>query len=137
MTRVWCVCLLLLTGCGKDFRKEVAPVSGTVSCGGQLVTEGYVIFTPKVPDGADPKDSGKTATAYINSDGTYTLSTYGDGDGAIIGDHDVHVYKPDPEDDESAEAAAYDRDPYLCGKRVLQVTVEGKDNVIDLDPMKG
>lgn len=97
------------------------------------MTEGLVIFTPKVPPGADAKDSGKTATGYIQPDGTYILKTYTDGDGAKIGEHDVRVYKPDPEDDESPEAVAYDRDPNLCGDTVLTVTVEDKDNVIDLE----
>lgn len=137
MARVLCLFLIAgIVGCGEDFQKEVAPVTGTVTCGGQPVTEGYVVFKPDVPPGADPKTSGKTATAYIEPDGTYTLTTYDKGDGAMVGDHTVTILKPDPEDDESPEAIAYDRDPNLCGKAVLKVTVEATDNVIDLDPAK-
>lgn len=140
MLRFWCVCSLFLVagiaGCGEDFRKEVAPVTGTVTCDGAPVTEGYVYFTPKLQPGADPKTSGKGASAYIQPDGTYTLTTYEEGDGAIMGEHVVHIERLAPEDDESPEGIAYDRDPNLCGDRLLEVTVEDKNNVIDLDPGK-
>jgi len=132
------VCLsLLVGGCAESFQKKVAPVSGTVSCGGMPVTEGYVLFTPKLQPGADPKTSGKGASAYIQSDGRYTLTTYEDGDGAIIGEHVVRIERLAPEDDESVENREYNRDRNLCGSRLLDVTVEDKDNVIDLDPGSG
>lgn len=101
------------------------------------VTEGYVLFTPKLQPGADPKTSGKGASAYIQSDGRYTLTTYEDGDGAIIGEHVVRIERLAPEDDESVENREYNRDRNLCGSRLLDVTVEDKDNVIDLDPGSG
>ncbi len=109
---------------------EVIPVQGTVKCAGRLLTEGYVLFTP-VPDmAADRKKSGKSATGYIQSDGTYVLTTYDEGDGAIPGRHKVRVYKPDPEDDEQEVGNLF-----ACGQQVLEVTVEPEtDNVIDLDP---
>jgi len=128
---------MLIVGCGEDFEKEVAYVSGTVTCGGTPVTEGYVLFTPIVAPGADAMKSGKSARGAINSDGTYIMGTYDDDDGAVLGEHEVRIYRPDPEDDESPEAMAYARDPFVCGKRVLTITVEDKNNVIDLDPAKG
>ena len=121
--------MLCLAGCGEDFQKEVAYVTGKVTCSGTPITEGYVIFTPVVTQGADPMGSGKTATGTINSDGTYELTTYYEGDGAIIGTHEVRIYKPDPEDDEQIVI-----DPFACGKQVLRVEVKDEDNEIDLDP---
>lgn len=126
------ICLVGLSGCNEGFEKEVAPVTGTVTCAGSPVTEGYVIFTPVVSAESNPMNSGKAATGTINSDGTYTLTTYDEGDGAMIGTHEVRIYKPDPEDDEQIVV-----DPFVCGDRVLKVTVDDKSNVIDLDPAKG
>lgn len=126
-----------IAGCGESFEKEVAPVTGTVSCGGETMTAGMVIFTPKVKPGTNMMDAGKTATGLIRSDGTYVLTTYDAEDGAIIGEHEVRIFKPTPEDDESPEAMDYDIDPNLCGRNLLRVTVEDTDNVIDLDPAKG
>jgi len=132
------MCLFLtfagVLGYGGDFKKEVAPVRGTVTCNGQPVNEGVVLFVPKVPPGADAMNSGKTASGYIKPDGTYVLTTYDKGDGAMIGEHEVRIHRLAPEDDESPEAVLYDRDPNLCGGTILQVTVEDVDNVIDLDP---
>ena len=126
-----------MIGCGgEDFKMVVAPVSGTVTCGGRPVTEGVVIFVPKIPAGADAMKSGKAATGNINADGTYTLTTYDEGDGALIGDHEVRVERLAPEDDESPAGIAYDRDPNLCGRMLVEVTVTEGDNVIDLDPAK-
>jgi hypothetical protein len=141
VARVWIACLSLvivgIVGCGAaEYRKVVVPVSGTVTCGGRPVTEGYVVFIPKVPAGADVMKSGKAAAAYIQADGTYTLTTYDEGDGALVGDHTVRIERLAPEDDESDEGIAYERDPNLCGPMLLEVTVTDGDNVIDLDPDK-
>lgn len=111
---------------------QTAPVRGSVACGGKTLTEGYITFTP-IPDAsADVAKSGKSGYAVIQSDGTYEVSTYGEGDGAIPGRHEVRIYKPDPEDDEQAP-----KDPFACGNKVLEVVVEEGDNVIDLDPSNG
>lgn len=120
---------LTVAGCGADFAKETAPVSGKVTCNGEMVTEGYIVFTPVVQASADPKDSGKSGYATIESDGTYVITTYDDGDGAVIGMHEVRIYKPDPEDDEQIV-----EEPFVCGEHIIMVTVEDDDNVIDLDP---
>ncbi len=96
------------------------------------MTEGYVLFTPVVSSSDDPLNSGKTATGTINPDGTYTLTTYHEGDGAKVGTHKVRIYKPDPEDDEEIVI-----DPFACGKQILEVEVKDTNNVIDLDPGQG
>lgn len=125
------ILLGITPGCGESFEMEVAPVKGTCTCNGNLVTEGHVLFTPVVPDGANKMNSGKSAGAYINSDGIYELTTYDKNDGAIVGEHEVRLYKPDPEDDEQADL----ENPYACGNQTMHVTVKPGDNFIDIDFM--
>jgi hypothetical protein len=72
--------------------------------------------------------SGKSAYGNIRPDGTYVLTTYDSEDGALIGQHQVRVYKPDPEDDEQPV-----EDPFACGNARLIVDVTTEDNSIDLD----
>ena len=117
-----------LLGCRPAYKLDVAPVSGTVRCNGNLITEGYVLFTPIPQEGVKRSSSGKSAYGNIRSDGTYTLSTYDKEDGALIGKHKVRAYKPDPEDDEQVVI-----DPFVCGDTVLVVEVKDENNSIDLD----
>ncbi len=119
---------MVLYGCRPSYKLDVAPVSGTVRCNGRVVTEGYVLFTPIPKPGADRSSSGKSAYGNISPDGTYTLTTYDPADGALIGSHEVRVYKPDPEDDEQVVI-----DPFVCGNTVLVVEVKLGTNALDLD----
>lgn len=79
------VLAILVTGCGGDNVPETAPVSGTVMYLGRPVPGGTVIFHPK------DKQKGNPGYGEIQSDGTYTLTTYKKDDGAILGDHTVTV----------------------------------------------
>jgi hypothetical protein len=58
-----------------------APVSGTV------------MFAPVAKDGLN---SGRPAFAEIQADGRYTLRTYSDGDGAVVGEHWVSIVNGRP-----------------------------------------
>lgn len=83
--------LLFLSGCiGKTKEVETAPVSGKVTLEGEPLPWGIVTFTPK---------RGRSASGLIQDNGSYRLSTYGEADGAAIGEHDVTVIctnqKPD------------------------------------------
>lgn len=120
--------VVMFVGCRPAHKLDVAPVSGTVHCNGNLVTEGYVLFTPIPQEGAKRSSSGKSAYGNIRSDGTYTLTTYDKEDGALIGKHRVRAYKPDPEDDEQVVI-----DPFCCGDTVTVVEVKEEDNTVDLD----
>lgn len=71
-----------LTGCGSDSFKT-APVKGKIIFNGKPVPQGTVMFVPVTP--------GPTATGQINSDGTYSLTTFKKGDGAVLGKHKVVV----------------------------------------------
>lgn len=68
-------------GCGSD-RLTTVPVSGTVTLDGRPVPSGKVVFTP---------ERGPAATGAIESDGSFTLGTYGETDGATLGPHRVAV----------------------------------------------
>lgn len=76
------VVLPLLTGCGSG-NPPTAPVTGTVTFQGKPLPAGTVIFTPTA--------GGPPATGEIQPDGTYTLTTFEDGDGAVPGTHGVAV----------------------------------------------
>lgn len=121
--------LCTFAGCGEGFEKPVMPVQGTVKIEGKLATEGYVLFSPVLVSGSDPLQSGKASTGTIKSDGTFELTTYTSGDGAVVGKHRVTFYKPDPEDDEQLV-----RDPHLPGGSGVDVEVlaEG-NNVIEFN----
>jgi len=83
------VCCL---GCGTGDQMETAKVTGKVTFDGQPVTGGQLLFAPN----ASGDEPGKAGAAQIQSDGTFTVSTYGDGDGAVIGTHTVSYTAPPP-----------------------------------------
>lgn len=79
------ICLgmaILTAGCSGPNQLETAPVKGTVTYKGKPLTFGNVSFRP---------EAGSPSTGKIQEDGTFTLSTYGDGDGAIIGLNQVSI----------------------------------------------
>jgi hypothetical protein len=85
------------TGCGGN-AFPVALAKGKVLCNGQPVNSGYISFIPM----GDGEENGKTAAATLASDGTFTLSTYGKFDGAIVGKHKVEFTGSGGEDAETA-----------------------------------
>lgn len=84
------VATLMLSGCGgvdKDM-PTLAKVTGKVTYKGKPVTNGSVIFTPIAGKGGE---TGQLATGQLESDGSFTLTTFNTGDGAILGQHNVTV----------------------------------------------
>jgi hypothetical protein len=82
--------MLMLGGCGgadKDM-PPLAKVTGKVMYKGKPVTNGSVIFTPIAGKGGE---TGQVATGQLEADGSFTLTTFNTGDGAIIGQHNVTV----------------------------------------------
>lgn len=70
-----------LSGCGQaEF--TVTPLRGTVMCKGRPVAEGLVQFSP-VKTGSPM--TGKTGAGEIGADGSFIVTTYSQGDGAVIG----------------------------------------------------
>lgn len=72
-----------LSGCGPG-RPATVPVSGSVTLDGQPVAAATVLFQPV---------SGVPGRAITAADGSFTLTTFTDGDGAIVGRHQVAVSK--------------------------------------------
>lgn len=74
--------ILGLVGCGSD-SPHVVPVKGKVSYQGKPLTSGTVML---VPDG-----DGFGATGQIQPDGTFTLTSFKQNDGAAPGNYKVTV----------------------------------------------
>lgn len=77
--------LLFLTGCGGGSgNPPTAPVSGEVSYKGKPVTGGHVQFHPQGVE-------GNPGFSPLGPNGEFTLTTYENEDGAVIGPHVVTV----------------------------------------------
>jgi len=131
----------LVVGCTAETnRPKVAPVSGVVSQKGKPLTGGDVMFTPTQAEGA-----GNVATGQIGSDGSYRLTTFNTGDGAVLGKHKATVVARSAGDLEKMNkmktgAIAYKLPPSLVSPKYSQVastpltyTVEDKSNTINIE----
>lgn len=79
------ICLAAL-GCGGSDRVAVYPVRGQVLFDGKpMAGGGSISFVPMAAQ------KGKAAGGTIEQDGTYKMSTYGDGDGAMAGQFRVVI----------------------------------------------
>lgn len=105
------VCLLLSVlglvvtalGCQKGGTAyKTAPVKGKVIYNGQPVTSGGIHLQPIAVEGAAATNPGQPANGQVQSDGTFVLSTYKEGDGAVVGKHKVS-YIPASKSAESYE----------------------------------
>jgi hypothetical protein len=81
-------------GCSKS-EFDVAPASGAVTVDGVPFTTGKVMFSP-IAKGEDRR-AGRPALGRLQSDGSFTLSTYKEGDGAVVGEHWATVIRIDDE----------------------------------------
>jgi hypothetical protein len=128
--RVGWVILLGLTpaafGCGSgQVKLPVARTEGRVVCEGQPVPFATVFFEPLPVD--KNALAGKQAVGYADEQGNFTLTTYDQNDGAVIGKHRVRVGPP------LGDAAKAD---YQCDCAlnpfvdVMEVTIEsGRNNI--------
>lgn len=85
---------LAALGCGGGPDYDVAPVRGTVKIDGEPLGGGRVMFAPVAT--GDSVKSGKPGFGDIQSDGSYVVSTYGDGDGAVVAKHWVTLISTGP-----------------------------------------
>ena len=96
MKRIITLLVLSIAGCSGGLKEfPVADAGGIVLCEGKPVPFAKVQFNPKPGDGAKTAIIGKPGFAFAREDGTFTLSTYGSEDGAVVGRHIVTAV-PDP-----------------------------------------
>lgn len=99
-----------LVGCsGNSDQLPTGEVHGTVSYQGKPLPTGSVTF---IPDGP-----GKAAAGEIQADGTYTLTTYSQGDGATIGSHKVMIISEKDTSELPAESAEANTDLSLIPEK--------------------
>src|SRR5262245_20090346 len=72
--------VLLLVGCSSS--PKTAMVRGKVTYQGKAVPNGTILFKPA---------SGPSATGELEKDGSYTLTTFRKGDGAVPGKYTVVI----------------------------------------------
>jgi hypothetical protein len=81
--------VLSLGGCSTDPNMpKLGKVHGKVTYKGKPLDGGHIVFTPATGKGGE---TGQVATGEINPDGTYEMTTFNTGDGAILGQHIVTV----------------------------------------------
>ena len=74
--------LVLVLGCGSPGTVPTAEVTGTVTYNGAPVADASVGFIPA---------SGRPASGITDASGKFTLSSFGEGDGAVPGQHKVAI----------------------------------------------
>jgi hypothetical protein len=120
-----------LLGCGSSEDFTVAPVKGKVLCQGKPVAEGLVQFAPVGTESTSSNKAarpGKSGAGMINPDGTFEISTYEMGDGAVVGKCKVLAGPSDP------------TKPWACklpGPIEFEVQPGVNSIVIELDGSKG
>lgn len=110
-----------IVGCGDVPGPATAYVSGTVTMNGSPVTAGRVMF---FPTGTSGKNTGKAASGQLDSSGEFELTTYSNGDGAVVGQHTVTVLKPRGSGDAAPLGAAMPEN--------VTVTIDG-DNTFEIN----
>lgn len=73
-------CVAGISGCGKS-GPTMVKIKGTIEYKGEPLHSGMITFNPK-----NPKE-GHVAQSEIAEDGTFVLSTFANGDGAVVGDY--------------------------------------------------
>lgn len=126
----------LLTGCAGGDEFSTAPVSGTVMFNGKPVSGGTVMLTP-VSEG-ESEMPGKGAAARVQEDGSFVLTTYEEGDGAILGKHIVSYNAPISTD--TAPAGAHGgppQSPYAGAKpKEPEVEITSGENELTIELVK-
>lgn len=128
---------LLLAGCGGGDEFNTAPVSGKVTFNGKPVTSGTIMLRP-ISEG-DSNITGKGAAAPVQDDGSFVLTTYEQGDGAIVGKHRVS-YVPSMET--KAIPAGGHGSPIVQSSfagakpKVPEVEIKPGDNTLNIELVK-
>jgi hypothetical protein len=89
---LYLLCLLVGAGCGGgggEGQLPVHPVSGKVSVNGQAASGVLVLLHPA--EGSAAAQGGVVPSATTGEDGTFQLSSYGQDDGAPLGEYSVTI----------------------------------------------
>jgi hypothetical protein len=107
------------------------PVQGVVKVDGEPLEGGSILFEP-VQAGATGKHHSARGT--IDSTGHYTLSTFGEGDGAVAGRHHVMVFEKEVQvDDPNLVRYTIIPDEYHTPETTpLVIEVKPESNEIDV-----
>lgn len=81
----------LCMGCGDDWRADTYPARGTITINGEPPEGAVVTFYPV---GEDVDQRKSKPWAIVNADGSYTLQTYEQEDGAPAGEYQVTIKWP-------------------------------------------
>jgi hypothetical protein len=135
--------VLPLGGCSADPNKpKLGKVHGTITYKGKPVESGHVVFTPVQGKGGD---TGQVATGEIASDGSYEMTTFNTGDGAILGQHVVTVVVREKGSEKLGKPKADSTIDYVLPKVLspskytkvedspLRFTVEAKNEPFNID----
>ncbi len=134
------VLLVGLLGCsGGAKQAATGKVSGKVTYQEKPVEAGSVTFVP-IAEGASA-DTGvatKPAGGAVKSDGSYVLTTYQDGDGAIVGRHKITFFPAAAQAAEASggEAGKHDEAPAASSYRGLmpkEAEVEVKEGTNEIN----
>jgi hypothetical protein len=132
-----------LAGCSGDPNlPKLGKVHGKVTFKGKPVDSGTVTFNPIQGKGGE---TGQNATGQIESDGSYAMTTFNTGDGAILGQHVVAVVVREKGSENMGKPKADSTIDYRMPKIVtpskfasvetspLRCTVHEGDNVFDIE----
>jgi hypothetical protein len=138
--------MIFLASCGADSGKPaLGKVHGTVTYKGKPVDGGHIVFTPAAGKSGGGGGTEQTATGEISSDGTYEMTTFNTGDGAILGQHIVTVRVLEKGSENLGKPDATSRISYVIPKAVtpskyaspetspLRCTVVEGTNKFDID----
>src|SRR5262249_33291218 len=130
-------------GCSGDPNMpKLGKVHGKVTYKGKPVDSGTVTFNPILGKGGE---TGQNATGEIESDGSYEMTTFSTGDGAILGQHIVAVVVREKGSENLGKPKADGTIDYRMPKIVtpskyasvetspLRCTVREGDNPFDID----
>lgn len=129
ITQGWRMCGLLclgivsgVMGCGS--RYTTAEISGKVEYDGRpMVGGGQIMFVPL------GQDDGKASVGEIRPDGTFSLTTYRKGDGAVLGEHRVEVWQ-----ETIVQYAQYKYERSDKGEKQILISPEKKLAAADVIP---
>lgn len=132
--RAWIfVAAMFCAGCEPTNTLELIPIRGEVGYRGKPLGEGQVIYLPA------QAGNGRQATAQIQPDGTFQMTTRDANDGVAKGDYRIAIfaYAPhpgEPQTREEHEAIAQSgglRRDYLIPARYADGSTSGLEDTVD------